>query len=87
VIVSARELMPVVRGALGRGQRVRLTVSGSSMAPFLGDGDTVEIEPLAGLPREGDIVLVECSAERYVVHRVVERAAAHSFCAAIPGRT
>ena len=33
MIVSSSELMPVIRAALKRGQRVHLTASGSSMWP------------------------------------------------------
>jgi signal peptidase I len=66
--------MPVIRAALGRGQRVRLTVTGSSMLPFLRDNDLVELEP-APAPRLGDLVLVQTNppgtADRYVLHRLV----------------
>jgi hypothetical protein len=68
--VPSRELMPVIRAALERGQRVRMTVNGSSMLPFIHDGEVVEIEPIHSLPKMGDIVLLQCSEDRYVVHRV-----------------
>lgn len=73
MIVPSRELMPLVRDALGRGQRVRMTVTGTSMWPFLRDGDVVELEP-AGTLRVGDVVLVETARDgtaHYVLHRVV----------------
>lgn len=70
MILPARELMPLVRAALERGQRIRLTVTGSSMVPFLHDSDTVELEPAQRL-RLGDMVLVRTGAERYVLHRIV----------------
>lgn len=70
MILPSRELMPVIRAALERGQRVRMTVTGSSMLPFLRDGDVVELEP-APAPRLGDMVLVQCPEERNVLHRVV----------------
>ena len=65
--------MPVIRAALERGQRVRMTVSGSSMLPFIRDGDVVELEPMRSLPALGDMVLVQCPnpADCYVLHRVV----------------
>jgi len=66
--------MPVVRAALERGQRVRMTVAGTSMWPFLRNDDVVELKPALGL-RLGDIVLVQAdppgAAERYVLHRIV----------------
>lgn len=74
MILPGRELMPVIRASLERGQRVRMTVTGSSMLPFLRDGDVVELEP-APAPRLGDLVLVQTippgAAERYVLHRIV----------------
>ena len=70
MIVPCRELMPVIRSALERGQRVRMTVNGASMSPFIRDGDVVELEPMHSLPITGDILLVHCSVERYVLHRV-----------------
>lgn len=67
--------MPVVLAALGRQQRVRLTVTGSSMFPFIRGGDVVELEPLKRPPVAGDLVLARCPAtpagERYVLHRVI----------------
>lgn len=69
--VTSRELMPVIRAAMERGQHVRLTVTGSSMLPFAHDGDLVELAPLRGLPRAGDVLLVQCPEERYVLHRAV----------------
>jgi hypothetical protein len=71
MIVPSRELMPVIRAALERGQHVRMTVTGGSMWPFIRDGDIVELEPLSTSPAQGDIVLAQPSAEHYVVHRVV----------------
>ena len=77
MIVPSRELMPVVRAALERGQRVRMTVTGSSMLPFLCDRDVVEMEPPAAL-KVGDLVLVRIAlpgaTERYVLHRIVRLA-------------
>ena len=74
LILPSCELMPVIRAALARGQRVRMTVTGSSMLPFLRDGDMVELEPAPAL-RLGDMVLVRTDppggSERYVLHRIM----------------
>ena len=80
MILPSRELMPIVRAALERGQRVRITANGSSMLPFIRDGDVVELEAIRSLPTLGDMVLVRCpgSVERYVLHRVV-RIRGHEF--------
>jgi len=71
VIIPNHEIMPVIRAALERGQRVRMTVTGTSMRPFIHDGDVVELEPVRSMPRLGDVVQVQCSEECCVVHRVV----------------
>lgn len=72
MILSSRELMPIIRSSLERGQRVRMTVSGRSMVPFIWDGDVVELEPVRLMPSLGDTLLVHYPAtDRYVVHRVV----------------
>lgn len=71
MLVPNRELMPLVRAALARGQRVRMTVKGSSMRPFIHDGDVVELVPIEAHLTIGDIVLARCAEQRYVVHRTV----------------
>ncbi|MGX9728775.1 MAG: S24/S26 family peptidase [Candidatus Electronema sp. VV] len=78
MILPARELMPLVRAALERGQRVRMTVSGSSMIPFLRNEDVVELEPARKL-RLGDMVLARTETERYVLHRIVRMDGAAFF--------
>lgn len=74
MIVPARELMPLIRAALERNQRVRMTATGSSMFPFIRGGDVVELEPMCLPPVVGDLVLAQCppvpEGERYVLHRV-----------------
>lgn len=74
MILPSRELMPVIRAALDRGQRVRMTVSGASMLPIIHSNDVVELEPAPAL-RLGDVALVQTNPpgqiERYVIHRLV----------------
>jgi hypothetical protein len=71
MIAPSREVLPIIRATLERGQRVRMTVSGTSMLPFLRDGDVVELEPLGAAPRAGDVVLAQGPAGPCVLHRVV----------------
>lgn len=72
IVLPGRELMPVIRAALERGQGVRLTVNGSSMLPFIYDGETVELVPPHSSLRRGDIVLAQSAEDQYVLHRVVQ---------------
>jgi ribosomal protein S18 acetylase RimI-like enzyme len=69
--IPSQVVMPVIRAALARGQRVRMTVNGNSMWPVIHDGDVVEVAPQGAAPARGDIVLAESAPARYVVHRVV----------------
>ncbi len=71
LVLSAQDLMPVVRDALARGQHVRFTATGSSMAPFLRHGDVVEVAPLDSAPTVAEVLLVRCPGGLYVLHRVV----------------
>lgn len=66
-----RVVIPWVREALRREARVRMTVSGSSMLPFLRDGDTIELEAVGSTCRLGDVVLAEVTEGQYLVHRVI----------------
>lgn len=72
ITLPSRELMPVIRAALERGQGVRLTAKGRSMLPFIYDGETVELVPPRSSMMRGDIVLAQSAEDRYVLHRVVQ---------------
>ena len=52
------------------GQKHWLPVAGSSMAPFLSDGDEVLVAHQAGMLRRGDVVVIRQN-ERLLVHRVL----------------
>ena len=73
MIVPSRELMPVIRCALERGQRVRMAATGGSMSPFIRDGDIVELEQARGPLSPGDVVLVQHREDRYVLHRIIAK--------------
>lgn len=64
---AAQRLLPL----LEMGQTVPLTVTGSSMFPFLFHGrDTVYLRKPWQAPRVGDIVFYRRSSGRYVLHRI-----------------
>jgi len=71
--VSCRSLMPLLREALCRGSRVRMAVSGSSMRPFLRDGDRLELVAVASTPPPGEVVLAEVGEGVYLLHRIAKR--------------
>jgi signal peptidase I len=79
VNVPCRVLMPLVQDALGRGQRVRLTSTGSSMLPFLREGDVVELDTVKpNAIGVGDIVLALAGGS-YVLHRVTAADSSHVY--------
>lgn len=67
--------MPLVLAALESDQHVRMTVTGSSMYPFIRGGEVVELQPMHSLPATGDVVLAQRASmpenTRYVLHRIV----------------
>jgi hypothetical protein len=59
---------------LRKGRSVRIKARGSSMTPFLRDGDIAFITPADGQGvRVGDVVCYEAAPARLVLHRVVGR--------------
>ena len=69
-----RKFWTVVGDLLGAGRQVRFNPVGTSMGPFIRQGDTVTVCPCS--PRDlafGDIVLFAAGREMYRVHRIVER--------------
>ena len=70
MICSVRGLMPIVEESLRRGQRVRLNATGSSMWPFLRDGDYIELASVEEAPRVGAILLARVAPDCYVLHRL-----------------
>lgn len=57
---------------MARGKGLRFRARGTSMAPFINDGDAVLISPLKGSPGLGDVVLVKTGGQGVYLHRVVK---------------
>ncbi|MHA2427778.1 MAG: S24/S26 family peptidase [Candidatus Hermodarchaeia archaeon] len=57
---------------LEKGNALRFTAHGSSMAPFIRDGDVLTVEPATiSELRMGDIVLYRTEGDSVVAHRIV----------------
>lgn len=69
--VSLRDLVPFIEELIADGKKVRLIARGSSMLPFILDGDIVEIDAVDNPIFVGDILLVRRPDGSYVLHRVV----------------
>lgn len=68
---SAREALPKIRLALETAGVCRLTVTGTSMLPFLRDRqDAVLLAPLSRPPRRGDILFYLRGEGTCILHRV-----------------
>jgi hypothetical protein len=57
--------------ALTRGERVRMTVNGQSMAPLLRPGDVVEVEPAAPEAFTPGEILLARRVGDFVLHRLI----------------
>ena len=68
--VSNEIFFAAVEERIEAGERVRITLVGTSMRPTLIEGDVLTLEPLAGTPAVGDIVLFRYCG-RHLLHRVV----------------
>lgn len=62
-----------VEERLEAGERVKITLVGSSMQPTICEGDGVTLEPLTDQPKVGDVVLFRYCG-RHLLHRIVEEA-------------
>jgi len=61
-------------GLLQQGLRVRVRVSGASMAPVLEQGDVVQLQPAACVRlRLGDIVFIQDPRRGFYLHRLLRR--------------
>ncbi|MBU0494840.1 MAG: S24/S26 family peptidase [Chloroflexi bacterium] len=57
---------------LGSGRSLRFRAPGSSMRPFIRDGDVLEVQPAdASDIRRGDVILFLTMGDRVVAHRVI----------------
>lgn len=73
-ILDTRDYLDQVCDLLADGNTaLPVPVAGSSMCPFLRDGDTVYLDPLTAPARRGDIVLFTRPGGQYVLHRVAKQ--------------
>ncbi len=61
----------IAEEVLGKGNNLAFTAGGSSMSPFIKDGDTVVVRP-AGRIHVGDIALCKSPEDRLILHRVIK---------------
>jgi hypothetical protein len=74
--LNGADLAELSAGVLGRGGAFRFRARGTSMVPFLRDGDMLTVEPVeATALRLGDVVLYRVAREQLAAHRLVARRA------------
>ena len=70
-IVDIDTYMPVLRELLSQGKEVSLTITGSSMSPFLvHQRDQILIAPPDGSWKKGDMAFFVRANGQYVMHRI-----------------
>jgi hypothetical protein len=71
--LSGPALAELLRAVLDKGKPFRFRAKGSSMSPFLKDGDVITVSPLAGAPpRLGEVVAYLLGETgKLAVHRVI----------------
>jgi hypothetical protein len=72
-VIPNAVLVELLQAVLERGAPFWFEAPGFSMSPFIQDGDTITVAPLAGAPpRPGDVVaFLRPDSGKLVVHRVV----------------
>ncbi len=72
-VVDTKEYLDLVRQLLEEGNSdVPVPVAGSSMVPFLHNGDTVYLNSVDSPLKRGDVVLYTRPTGQYVLHRIVK---------------
>lgn len=74
-IVSTYEMFPLIIEALEQGHKVKFTVSGTSMLPWIRDNrDQVILRGVKGRTiKIGDIVLFRTETSDYILHRIYKK--------------
>lgn len=81
--VSLSELYPLMREILADGGSFTLTVTGTSMVPFLlGGRDRVTLSPVTKKPGKNDLPLYRREDGTFVLHRIikVEKTGTYTMC-------
>jgi len=71
--ISREDFAAIAGEVVGQGKSFSFRAHGRSMAPFIADGDTIVVSPLKRPERIGDVVLLQESDGRLIVHRIVGR--------------
>ena len=71
--ISLSDMYPIIKEVLGNGGTFSLTITGSSMYPFiLGGRDRVTLSPITKKLKKNDLPLYRRDNGQFVLHRVVK---------------
>jgi signal peptidase I len=72
--LSGNALLGLMQAVLARGLPFRFEARGTSMSPFIRDGDIVTIRPIGRIPpKKGDVVaFAEPLTDKLYVHRIIK---------------
>ncbi len=70
--IDVEDFFDISEEILGKGKQFSFRARGTSMSPFIREGDTVIISPLSGPISIGDIVLAKTDSGSPVLHRVIK---------------
>lgn len=71
--IHLADYYPLIQETLDQGRSVTLTVTGTSMFPFLlGNRDRVTLSPITGALKKNDLPLYRRSDGSFVLHRIVK---------------
>lgn len=71
--LTHKEFISLAEEILGSGNQLSFTARGSSMSPFIRNGDTVTLASCGDLLSVGDVVLFKAAEHRMLLHRVVKK--------------
>lgn len=72
--LKREDFASIAYGVLGREKVLRFEAKGASMAPFIKDGDILEVTPVNGEEiRVGDVIFYHVGGKHTVAHRVIKR--------------
>jgi len=74
ILLNNSDLLKISSNLIEKSASIRFRAKGSSMRPFIQDGDLITVSPLRDYPiRVGDVVLYKTVDNRPIVHRVIRK--------------
>jgi len=72
ISLNCPEFSEIIEEVLMQGKTARFVATGNSIAPFIRNGEPVDLAPFVGRPKFGQIVLTRSTHGRLLLHRIVK---------------